>query len=97
MSVIIKPIFTEKQTAITDKFDNRYGFIVVPKANKVEIKNEIEAQYNVHVESVNTMRYDGKLRSRYTKSGVVTGSTPSYKKAIVTLKKGETIDLFSNI
>ncbi len=97
MSVIIKPIFTEKQTAITDKFDNRYGFIVVPKANKVEIKNEIEALYNVHVESVNTMRYDGKLRSRYTKSGVVNGRTPSYKKAIVTLKEGETIDLFSNI
>ncbi len=97
MSVIIKPIFTEKQTAITDKFDNRYGFIVVPKANKVEIKNEIEALYNVHVESVNTMRYDGKQRSRYTKSGVVNGRTPSYKKAIVTLKEGETIDLFSNI
>ena len=97
MSVIIKPIFTEKQTAITDKFENRYGFIVVPKANKVEIKNEIEALYNVHVESVNTMKYDGKLRSRYTKSGVINGKTPSYKKAIVTLKEGERIDLFSNI
>ncbi len=97
MSVIIKPIFTEKQTAITDKFENRYGFIVAPKANKVEIKNAIEALYNVHVESVNTMKYDGKMRSRYTKSGVVTGRTPSYKKAIVTLQKGETIDLFSNI
>lgn len=97
MSVIIKPIFTEKQTAMTDKFENRYGFIVVPKANKVEIKNEIEALYNVHVKSVNTMKYDGKLRSRYTKSGVVTGKTPSYKKAIVTLNEGETIDLFSNI
>ncbi|WP_294083654.1 50S ribosomal protein L23 [Proteiniphilum sp. UBA5384] len=97
MSVIVKPIFTEKQTAITEKFDNRYGFIVLPSANKVEIKNAVEALYNVHVESVNTMKYDGKLRSRYTKSGVVQGRTPSYKKAIVTLKKGETIDLFSNI
>ncbi len=97
MEVIIKPIFTEKQTAMTDKFDNRYGFIVVPGANKVEIKNAVEALYNVHVESINTMKYDGKLRSRYTKSGVVNGRTPSYKKAIVTLKKGETIDLFSNI
>ena len=97
MSVIVKPIFTEKQTAITDKFENRYGFIVVPSANKVEIKKAVETLYNVHVESVNTMKYDGKKRSRYSKSGVVQGRTSSYKKAIVTLKKGETIDLFSNI
>lgn len=97
MRVIIKPIFTEKQTAITDKFENRYGFIVAPTANKVEIKNAVEALYNVNVERVNTMKYDGKQRNRYTKSGVIEGRTPSYKKAIVTLKKGETIDLFSNI
>lgn len=97
MSVIVKPIFTEKQTALTYKYENRYGFIVAPTANKVEIKNAVEALYNVHVESVNTMQYDGKKRSRYTKSGVVNGSTPAYKKAIITLKKGETIDLFSNI
>ena len=97
MSIIIKPIFTEKQTALTDKYENRYGFIVKPAANKVEIKNAVEALYNVHVESVNTMQYDGRKRSRYTKSGVVNGSTSAYKKAIITLKKGETIDLFSNI
>ena len=97
MSVLIKPIFTEKQTALTDKYENRYGFIVKPSANKVQIKSAIEELYNVHVESVNTMQYDGKKRSRYTKSGVVNGSTPAYKKAIITLKKGETIDLFSNI
>ena len=97
MGVIIKPIFTEKQTETTDKFENRYGFIVVASANKVQIKSAVEELYNVHVERVNTMKYDGKLKSRYTKSGVVSGTTPSYKKAIVTLKKGETIDLFSNI
>lgn len=97
MGVIIKPIFTEKQTEMTDKFENRYGFIVVPTANKVDIKNAIEELYNVHVERVNTMRYDGKLKSRYTKSGVVQGRTPAFKKAIVTLKKGDTIDLYSNI
>ncbi len=97
MRVIIKPIFTEKQTEITDKFENRYGFIVVPGANKVDIKNEIEQLYNVHVQTVNTMRYDGKKKSRYTKSGVVTGKTASFKKAIVTLRKGDSIDLFSNI
>ncbi len=97
MSVLVKPIFTEKQTELTDKYENRYGFIVVPSANKVQIKQAVEALYNVHVESVNTMRYDGKKRSRYTKSGVVEGRTSSYKKAIVTLREGETIDLFSNI
>lgn len=97
MSVIKKPIFTEKQTDLTEKFENRYGFIVESSANKVEIQNAVEALYNVHVASVNTMKYDGKMKSRYTKSGVVQGRTPSYKKAIVTLKKGETIDLFSNI
>lgn len=97
MRVIIKPIFTEKQTEITDKFENRYGFIVVPGVNKVDIKNEIEQLYNVHVQTVNTMRYDGKKKSRYTKSGVVTGKTASFKKAIVTLRKGDSIDLFSNI
>ena len=97
MRVIIKPIFTEKQTEMTDKFENRYGFIVVPSANKVDVKNAIEELYDVHVERVNTMRYNGKVQSRYTKSGVVKGVTPSYKKAIVTLREGETIDLYSNI
>ena len=97
MGLIIKPIFTEKQTEMTDKFENRYGFIVVPGANKVDIKNEIEQLYNVRVERVNTMQYDGKQKSRYTKSGVVSGKTPSFKKAIVTLKEGDVIDLFSNI
>ena len=97
MSIIIKPIFTEKQTLISEKFENRYGFIVVPSANKAQIKQAIEELYNVNVERVNTMRYDGKKKSRYTKSGVVEGRTSSFKKAIVTLKEGERIDLFSNI
>ena len=97
MSTIIKPIFTEKQTEITDKFENRYGFIVSPKANKVEIKNAIEELYDVKVVRVNTMNYSGKKKSRYTKAGVVSGKTPAFKKAIVTLKEGDAIDLFSNI
>ena len=97
MGIIIKPIFTEKQTEITDKFENRYGFIVVPSANKVQIKKAIEELYDVHVERVNTMRYNGKIQRRYTKSGVVQGRTSSFKKAIVTLREGESIDLYSNI
>ena len=97
MGVIIKPIVTEKMTAITGKFPNRFGFRVIPDANKIEIKQAVEAMYNVSVVSVNTMRRAGKFKSRYTKSGVVSGRQDAYKKAIVTLKEGETIDFFSNI
>lgn len=97
MGIIIKPIVTEKQTAITEKMANRYGFRVSPDANKLEIKKAIEDMYNVTVVDVNTINYAGKLQSRYTKSGVISGKQASFKKAIVTLKEGETIDFFSNI
>ena len=97
MGIIIKPIVTEKQTAITDKFPNRYGFRVSPDANKLEIKKAVEVMYGVNVESVNTMNYAGKKKSRYTKSGIINGKTSAFKKAIVTLKEGETIDFFRNI
>ena len=97
MGIIIKPIVTEKQTAITEKFPNRYGFRVSPDANKLEIKKAVEVMYGVNVVSVNTMNYAGKKKSRYTKSGIINGKTSAFKKAIVTLKEGETIDFFSNI
>ena len=97
MGIIIKPIVTEKQTAITEKFPNRYGFRVSPDANELEIKKAVEVMYGVNVESVNTMNYAGKKKSRYTKSGIINGKTSAFKKAIVTLKEGETIDFFSNI
>jgi len=97
MGIIIKPIVTEKQTAITEKLGTRYGFRVSPDANKLEIKKAIEDMYNVTVVDVNTMKYAGKRKSRYTKSGVISGKTASFKKAIITLKEGETIDFFSNI
>ncbi len=74
-----------------------YGFIVKPEANKVELKKEIEEKFNVNVVSVNTVRYNGKAKRRYTRSGVVSGRTNAYKKAIVTLQEGETIDFYSNI
>ena len=96
MGVLIKPIVTEKMTNITDKF-NRFGFIVRPEANKLVIKKEIEALYNVTVVDVNTMNYSGKNKSRYTKAGFVKGRTAAFKKAIVTLKEGDTIDFYSNI
>ena len=96
MGIIVKPLVTEKMTAITEKL-NRFGFIVRPGANKLEIKKEVEALYNVTVVSVNSMKYSGKNKSRYTRSGIINGRTNAFKKAIVTLKEGDTIDFYSNI
>ncbi len=96
MAFIIKPLVTEKMTGITEKL-NQYGFVVRPEANKLQIKAEVEALYNVNVVSVNTMKYAGKNKSRYTKAGLIKGRTNAFKKAIVTLKEGETIDFYSNI
>ena len=96
MGIIIKPLVTEKMTAITEKL-NRFGFIVRPEANKLEIKSEIEALYNVTVVDVNTLRYAGKRSSRFTKAGLVKGQKNAFKKAIVTVKDGDSIDFYSNI
>lgn len=96
MAYIVKPLVTEKMTAISEKM-NRFGFIVRPEANKLQIKSEVEALYNVTVVDVNTMRYSGKNKSRYTRSGLIKGRTNAFKKAIVTLKEGDTIDFYSNI
>ena len=97
MNIIVKPIITEKMTKTTEKFPNRFGFIVDKRANKIEIKRAVEALYGVKVESVNTMNYSGKNKSRYTKSGFIQGRTAAFKKAIVMLAEGDTIDFFSNI
>ena len=96
MGIIIKPIVTEKMTAITEKL-NRYGFRVQPDANKIQIACAIEGLYNVTVVKVNTMNYRGKNKSRFTKAGLVKGKEAAFKKAIVTLKEGDTIDFYSNI
>ena len=97
MAFIIKPLVTEKMNAITEKQSNRYGFIVRPEANKLQIKSEVEARYNVTVEDVNTMNYAGKRSARYTKAGLIKGQKNAFKKAIVTLKEGDVIDFYSNI
>jgi large subunit ribosomal protein L23 len=97
MAFIIKPLVTEKMTKITDKRPNRFGFIVRPEANRLQIKKEVEDRFQVTVVDVNTMRYAGKRSSRYTKAGLVKGQKNAFKKAIVTLKEGDTIDYYSNI
>ena len=83
-------------TGITEK-QNKYGFVVRPEANKIELKKEIETRYNVTVVDVNTCIYAGKNKARYTKAGLLKGRTNAFKKAIVTLKEGDVIDFYSNI
>jgi large subunit ribosomal protein L23 len=96
MNILIKPIVTEKMERLSDKL-NQYGFLVEKSANKLQIKSAIEELYGVTVDSVNTIRHEGKLKTRYTRSGYLVGRTNACKKAIVTLKKGEKIDFYSNI
>lgn len=96
MEILVKPLVTEKMTDQAERL-NRYGFVVDRRATKPQIKKAVEGLYNVTVESVNTIVYGGKVKSRFTKGGVITGKTVAYKKAIVTLAKGESIDFYSNI
>ncbi|MDB5019860.1 MAG: ribosomal protein [Pedobacter sp.] len=96
MEFLKKPILTEKASSLTEK-SNRFTFNVEPKANKLQIKAAIEKMYGVNILAINTMVVNGKLKSRNTKGGLVSGRSPKYKKAIVTLKDGETIDYYANI
>ncbi len=96
MNILLKPIVTEKMTKDGDKF-NRYGFVVDKSANKIQIRKAVEELYGVTVESVNTIRYGGKVKTRNTKSGLLVGKTAAVKKAVVTLAEGNKIDFYSNI
>jgi large subunit ribosomal protein L23 len=94
--VLISPLITEKMTNITtDKA--KYGFLVNPKANKIQIVKAIEKKFNVHVTDVKTINHPGKTKTQFRKSGRYTGKTAKYKKAIVTLKEGEKIELFEAV
>ncbi len=97
MEVLIKPLITEKMTAVTEKDPSRYGFIVETRATKSQIRQAVEEMYGVSVASVNTMVYMGKRSMRYTRTGFQTGKKRNFKKAIVTLREGQTIDFYSNI
>ncbi len=95
MTVLKKPLVTEKISELNEK--GKYGFVVEKTANKVEIKKAVEKLYGVTVDKVATMRYQGKSKSRFTKSKVITGKAPSFKKAIVTLAEGDVIDFYGSI
>ena len=96
MNLMIIPIVTEKANAISEK-TNRFSFKVSPDANKHQIKDAVEKLYDVKVVDVSTMNYDGKKKMRYTKRGIQRGKVSAFKKAIVTLAEGQTIDFYSNI
>ncbi len=96
MSVLIKPIITEKMTADSELY-NRYGFYVNPAANKLQIKEAVEAAYGVSVKKVRTMNYGPSRKTRYTKTGIQHGKSNATKKAIVDVVEGDIIDFYSNL
>lgn len=96
MSVLKRPIITEKTARLQDKVQ-QYGFEVALDADKGEIKAAIEKLYQVEVESVNTIVVRGKRRVRMTRRNIIHGKSPNFKKAIVTLKEGFEIDFYNHI
>ncbi len=94
--IIIKPIISEKSDRLTDKL-SQYSFVVDKNSNKLEIKKAVEEMFGVNVESVNTAIMPGKSKVRNTRNGILRGKTSAYKKAIVKLSDGETIDFFGDI
>jgi len=94
--VLISPLVTEKMANLTADHV-KYGFLVNPKSNKIEIGKAIEKKFEVHVVNVRTINHAGKIKTQFRKGGKFVGRTAKFKKAIVTLKKGETIEIFEQI
>ena len=94
--IIIKPILTEKM-AILEERENKFSFLVSPNANKAEIKKAVELKFEVKVVKVATMNRIGKQKQMTVRSGGHTirtiGKRSDYKKAVITLESGSTIDL----
>ena len=96
MSILIKPIVTEKTNKDSESF-NRYTFVVDKNVNKIQIKDAVEATYNVTVSKVRTINVRVERKVSFTKSGVITGKKSGYKKAIVQLDNDDVIDFYSNL
>lgn len=97
MTILKRPIITEKTSLQQERGLNKYGFEVDLQATRKDVKAEVERMYEVEVESVNTLIVRGKRRQRFTKKGVIKGKSSNYKKAIVTLKDGHEIDFYKHI
>lgn len=96
MEISIQPIVTEKANRLSESL-NRYTFRVSPEASKPQIKALVEELYGVKVTKVNTMIVRRKRKQRYTKGGLIKGATSLWKKALVSVAEGQTIDFYSNI
>ena len=96
MAILVKPLITEKMSLLSES-KGQYGFRVALEAKKPAIKAEIERMYNVEVDKIRTLVVAGKRKSRFTKSGISNGKSSNYKKAIVSLKDGKSIDFYENI
>lgn len=94
--ILIRPLITEKMSDLTAE-KSQYGFLVNPKANKIEIARAIEEKFSVHVINVKTINHPGKMKTQFRKSGRFSGRTASYKKAVIKLREGEKIDLFEEV
>ncbi len=95
MFIIKKPHHTEKSLSLNAS--RKYTFIVMLDTTKNEIKKYITRHYKVVVTDVNTIRYQGKKVTRYTKKRAIEGQRPRYKKAIVTLAPNNIIDIYADI
>lgn len=96
MAILVKPLITEKMSLLSEN-KGQYGFRAALTATKPEIKAEIEKMYSVEVTKIRTLVVAGKRKTRFTKSGVSNGKKSNYKKAIVSLKEGQSIDFYENI
>ena len=94
--VLISPLITEKMTNLTAD-SGKYGFLVNPDSNKIEIAKAIQKKFNVHVVNVRTINHPGKMKTQFRKGGRFTGRSSKFKKAIITLKKGERIEIFEQV
>lgn len=95
-NVLVRPLITEKMNDLTEG-QAKYGFVVDVNANKIEIAKALKVKFDVDVVAINTIKMKGKAKSQFTRKGRFEGKTPTYKKAIVTLKEGQTIDLFGEV
>ncbi len=94
--ILIKPIISEKSEKLSEGI-GQYSFVVNRKANKIEIRKAVEKLYSVNVNSVNTAIMPAKSKNRNTRSGMVKGRVSAYKKAVITLSEGDSIDFFGDL
>ena len=92
-TILVRPILTEKMLNLQEK-EGKYAFVVSKEANKIEIKKAVEKKFDVTVDAVRTLHVQGKTKRMNTRRGLTRGKRSDWKKAIVQLRKGDSIDFF---